>query len=72
MKNLNINPFNAIVVAIIFETQGKYAPAIMLLDNFVSKNPGLIITNDVKKFLNTLTQYEDKFEYLGKPPEITL
>lgn len=72
MKNLNINPFNAIVVAIIFEKQGKYAPAIMLLDDFVSKNPSLIITNDVKKFLNTLTQYEDKFEYLGKPPEITL
>ena len=72
MKNLNINPFNAIVVTMIFEKQGKYAPAIMLLDNFVSKNPGLIITNDVKKFLNTLTQYEDKFEYLGKPPEITL
>ncbi len=56
MKNLSINPFNAIVVAIILEKEGKTAPAIMFLDNFIAKNPDLIITDDVKKYMKILTQ----------------
>lgn len=54
LKNLSVNPFNAIVVAIIFVNQGKTAPAAALLEDFANKNPDLIITNDVKKFAKSL------------------
>ncbi len=54
LKNLKINPFNAIVVAIILAKEGKYDPAIILLNDFVQKNPDLIITDDVKKFISAL------------------
>ncbi len=54
LKNLKVNPFNAIVVAIILAKEGKYDPAIILLDNFAQNNPDLIITDDVKKFIAAL------------------
>jgi len=54
LKNLKVNPFNAVIVAIILAKEGKYDPAIILLDDFAQKNPDLIITDDVKKFINAL------------------
>ena len=54
LKNLKVNPFNAIVVAIILAKEGKTDPAIILLNDFANKNPDLIITDDVKKFITAL------------------
>lgn len=54
LKNLSVNPFNAIIVAIIYSKQGKNTPAAALLNDFAAKNPDLIITNDVKKFAKSL------------------
>lgn len=54
LKNINANPFNAIIIGIIYAKEGKIAPARGILENFVIKNPDLIITNDVKKFLEIL------------------
>ncbi len=54
LRNLNANPFNAIIVGIIYAKEGKIAPAKGILQNFVIKNPDLIITSDVKKFLTLL------------------
>lgn len=54
LKNLSVNPFNTIVVGIIYAKEGKIAPARALLSNFVLKNPDLIITGEVKNFLSLL------------------
>jgi len=54
LKNINANPFNAIIIGIIYAKEGKIIPARGILENFVIKNPDLIITNDVKKFLKIL------------------
>jgi len=54
LKNMNLNPFNAIIVAIIMVEEGKTASAITLLDDFASKNPDLLITPDVIKYIQKL------------------
>lgn len=54
LKNLNVNPFNAIIIGIIYAKEGNIIPARGILEQFVIKNPDLIITNDVKKFLQLL------------------
>lgn len=54
LKNIGVNPFNAIIIGIIYAKEGKITPAKGILKNFVIKNPDLIITNDVKKFLEIL------------------
>ena len=53
LKNLNVNPFNAIVVAIILAKEGKVDPAVICL-LICKQNPDLIITDDVKKFIQAL------------------
>lgn len=54
LKNIGVNPFNSIIIGIIYVKEGKIAPARGILQNFVIKNPDLIITSDVKKFLEIL------------------
>lgn len=54
LKNLNVNPFNAVLIGIIYAKEGKIAPAKAILSNFVVKNPDLLITGDVKKFIELL------------------
>lgn len=54
LKNKDKNPFNIIIVAIILANEGKNVPAKILLEDFAAKNPDLIITNDVKKFIKAL------------------
>ncbi len=54
LKNLNVNPFNAIIIGIIYAKEGNIVPARGILEQFVLKNPDLIIASDVKKFLQLL------------------
>lgn len=54
LKNLKVNPFNAIITAIILAKEGKYDSAIIILSDFAKQNPDLIITDDVKKFIQAL------------------
>lgn len=54
LKNLKVNPFNAVIVGIIYAKEGKIVPATAILKEFATQNPDLIITNDVKKFLKLL------------------
>jgi len=54
LKNLGVNPFNAIIIGIIYAKEGKIIPARGILEQFAVQNPDLIITNDVKKFLALL------------------
>lgn len=51
MQNRDKNPFNVIPVAMILEKQGDIEYANMLLDDFASQNPNIIISRDVKKIL---------------------
>ena len=51
MQNRDKNPFNVIPVAMILKKQGDIEYANMLLDDFASQNPNIIISRDVKKIL---------------------
>lgn len=51
LKNKEKNAFNVIPASIILVQQGDVQYANMLLDDFVVKNPDLIITNDLKKVI---------------------
>lgn len=54
LKNIGVNPFNAIIIGIIYAKEGNIVPARGILEQFVIKNPDLIITNDVRKFIKLL------------------
>ncbi len=56
LNNRDKNPFNVIPAAIILEKQGKVEYANMLLDNFITENPDIIITRDLKKLLKENTE----------------
>lgn len=51
LANRDKNPFNVIPAAIILSKQGDLQYANMLLDDFVSKNPDIIISRDLKKLM---------------------
>ena len=51
LANKDKNPFNIIPAAIILKKQGNADYANMLLDDFVSENPNIIITKDLKKWI---------------------
>lgn len=51
MKNIDKNPFNVIPIALILTKQGQIGQANMMLDDFVTNNPDIIISNDLKKFI---------------------
>ena len=51
LANKDKNPFNVIPAAIILKQQGNSDYANMLLDDFISENPNIIITKDLKKFI---------------------
>ena len=53
MKNKDKNPFNVIPVALILKQQGQDEHANMLLDDFVSQNPDMIISRDLKKLIKS-------------------
>ncbi len=58
LANTEKNPFNVIPAAIILAKQGDITYANMLLDDFTSKNPNIIITDDLKKFMKENTKLE--------------
>ena len=45
------NPYNAIVVGLIYLKQNKIGAAITILDNFCAQNPDLVITSDIKRLM---------------------
>ncbi len=51
LSNRDKNPFNVIPAAIILKKQGQEQSANMLLDDFVSENPDIIISKDLKKLI---------------------
>lgn len=51
LANTEKNPFNVIPAAIILAKQGDIGYANMLLDDFVTKNPDIIISDDLKKLI---------------------
>lgn len=51
LSNSEKNPFNIIPAAIILSKQGQIQHANMLLDDFVTKNPDIIISRDLKKII---------------------
>ncbi|MCD8024785.1 MAG: tetratricopeptide repeat protein [Candidatus Gastranaerophilales bacterium] len=51
LSNRNKNPFNVIPAALILSKEGDIQYANMLLDDFVTENPDIIISNDLKKII---------------------
>lgn len=51
LSNRDKNPFNVIPAAIILTKQGNLQYANMLLDDFVTQNPDIIISKDLKKLI---------------------
>lgn len=51
----NDNPFNYIMRGLLFAKQGNYPDAITILDEFVEKEPDLIVTHAVKAYIKELT-----------------
>ena len=45
------NPYNAIVVGLIYLKQNKIGAAITILDDFCAQNPDLVITSDIKRLI---------------------
>ena len=45
------NPYNAIIVGLIYLKQNKIGAAVTILDDFCSQNPDLVITSDIKRLL---------------------
>lgn len=45
------NPYNAIIVGLIYLKQNKIGAAVTILDTFCSENPDLIITDDIKRII---------------------
>lgn len=54
LSNRDKNPFNIIPAAIILQKQGDYDYANMLLDDFTTKNPDIIISKDLKKMMKKI------------------
>ena len=51
LSNKDKNPFNIIPASIILKKQGNDDYANMLLDDFVSNNPDIVISKDLKKLM---------------------
>lgn len=51
LANTEKNPFNVIPAALILTKQGQIQHANMLLDDFATQNPDIIITRDIKKII---------------------
>ena len=51
LNNVDKNPFNVIPAALIIKEQGDIDRANMLLDDFVSANPKIIISRDLEKLI---------------------
>ncbi len=51
LKRVEKNPYNKIIIGLIYLRQNKIGAAITMLDDFCTNNPDLIITNDVKKII---------------------
>ncbi len=51
LSNKDKSPFNVIPASIILANQGQVKYANMLLDDFVTKNPDIIISRDLKKLI---------------------
>ena len=52
--NDSSNPYNRIIAGLIFLKTGKKQTAKNIFDEFVNKNPNMIITQDVKQILNQI------------------
>ena len=50
----NSNPYNRIVVGLIYLKTGKKTSAKVIFDEFISSNPDMLITNDIKAILREL------------------
>lgn len=51
LNNKSKNPFNVIPAALILQEEGEFDMANMLLDDFISENPDIIISRDLKKLI---------------------
>ena len=45
------NPYNAIIVGLIYLKQNKIGAAVTILDDFCSQNPDLVISSDIKRLI---------------------
>ena len=45
------NPYNAIIVGLIYLKQNKTGAALTILDEFCAQNPDLVITSDIKRLI---------------------
>jgi len=52
--NDNINPYNRIVAGLIYLKTGRKMAARTLFDEFISNNPDMLITNDIKVILKKI------------------
>ena len=50
------NPFSNIVIALIYVKQGKIRNAQIILDDFMTENPDLIINSSLKSYLKSLEE----------------
>ena len=55
-KDSNKNPFSNIVVALIYVKQNKIRNAQIILDDFMTENPDLIINSSLKSYLKSLDE----------------
>ncbi len=53
LNNTDKNPFNVIPAALILKKQGNEERANMLIDDFVSNNPDIIISRDLEKLFQS-------------------
>lgn len=53
LANKNKNPYNEIIVGLIYLRQGKKGSAVTMLDDFCSINPDLIISKDIKRLIRS-------------------
>lgn len=53
LRNKDKNPYNEVIVALIYLRQKKIGAAVTMLDDFCAKNPDLIITNDLKRLIKS-------------------
>lgn len=49
-----INPYNKIIVGLIYLKTGNKRAAKTIFDDFISSNPNMLISDDVRKILNSL------------------
>lgn len=53
LKNKDKNPYNMVIVGLIYIKQNKTAQAVAILDDFVCSNPDLIISKDIRKIIES-------------------